>query len=211
MKSILCFGDSNTYGIDILSSGRLPREQRWTGILQSALGEDYYIIEEGLNGRTTVFDDPFGAWRNGLSALPMVLQTHIPLELVVVMLGTNDVKPFFSASAAAIARGARSLCKAIQRYDYDMMNVPKILLVSPIQVGKDVETGPLAHSFDISSYKKSLELARYYEMTAQEMDCNFFDAAAVASPSPLDKIHLDEAGHEALAKALAKEIIRMRI
>jgi len=180
-------------------------------MLQSLLGDGYYIIEEGLNGRTTVFDDPMEESRSGIKALPMVLRTHVPLDMVIVMLGTNDVKPHFSVSAAVIGKGVMNLCKVILRHDYDMMQTPKILIVSPIHVGKDVETGPLVHYFDASSYKKSLELSRFYEMTAQELGCHFFDAATIAEPSPLDYIHLDEEGHAALAKALAVEIVRIGV
>ncbi len=208
MKNVLCFGDSNTYGVDIVNGGRLGRDQRWTGILQSLLGDGYYVIEEGLNGRTTVFDDPLSDGRRGIDAIPMLLQTHIPLDLVIVMLGTNDTKIHFSAYAPAIAKGARNISKTILHYDYDGMAVPKILLVSPIQVGADVLKGPFT-DFNEDSYRKSLNFAVEYKKIADAFGLYFFDAATAAKPSPIDQIHLDVAGHASLAKALAGEIQRV--
>lgn len=205
MKNILCFGDSNTYGVDIINGGRLNRNLRYTGVLQSLLGEEYYVIEEGYNGRTTVFEDPLGEFRNGIAVIEMILQTHIPLDLVIVMLGTNDTKAHFSASAATIAKGIRNICRRIQRYDYTPSEIPKILIVSPIHVGYDVEDGPFS-DFDMSSYEKSLLLAQEYQKVADELNCYFFDASGVAEPSPMDQIHLDEAGHKSLAMALYKLI-----
>ena len=96
MKTILCYGDSNTYGLKPDSSQRYPRDVRWTGILQKKLGEDYYVIEEGLSGRTTLWDDPIEEHKNGKTYLLPCLESHSPINLVVLMLGTNDLKTRFS-------------------------------------------------------------------------------------------------------------------
>ena len=206
MKNILCFGDSNTYGVDIIGGGRLERNLRYTGLLQELLPDDFHIIEEGFNGRTTVFDDPIGENRNGIAFIEMLLQSHMPLDLVIIMLGTNDVKVYFSAPAVTIAKGIRNICRKIQRYDYSPYSAPGILIVSPITVGQKVEDGTFG-GFDISSYHKSLQLASEYKKIADELGCHFFDAASVASASPIDQIHLDIEGHRLLAGALKKEIL----
>ncbi|MCL1830352.1 MAG: SGNH/GDSL hydrolase family protein [Oscillospiraceae bacterium] len=205
MKNILCFGDSNTYGVDIIKGGRLARTLRYTGILQKMLGDDYHIIEEGYNGRTTVFDDPVGEFRNGYAIIDMILQTHIPLDLVIIMLGTNDTKTHFAASAATIAKGLRNIVRKILRFDYSPSAMPEILIVSPIHIGYEIEKSPFS-DFDVTSYEKSLQLASEYQKVAAEYHCHFFDASTVAEASPLDQIHLDEDGHESLAMALVKRI-----
>ena len=89
-KSVLCFGDSNTWGYIPLTAGRLPRAERWTGILQKSLGESYYVIEEGLNGRSTVFYEPFREGRNARTTILTILESHAPLDLLIIMFGAND-------------------------------------------------------------------------------------------------------------------------
>ena len=135
MKQILCFGDSNTWGYDGESGERLPFKVRWTGRLQKAYeGKDVRIIEEGLCGRTTVFEDPFRQGRRGTALLPTLLETHHPVDLVVLMLGTNDCKTIFGASAEVIGRGIQCLLDQIQIF------APQadVLLISPIYLGEKV-------------------------------------------------------------------------
>ncbi len=133
MKQILCFGDSNTWGYDGESGERLPFTVRWTGRLQRTFErKDVRIIEEGLCGRTTVFEDPFRQGRRGTALLPTLLETHHPVDLVVLMLGTNDCKTIFGASAEVIGRGIQCLLDQIQTF------APQtdVLLISPIYLGK---------------------------------------------------------------------------
>lgn len=209
MKNILCFGDSNTYGMD-KETVRFSRDVRWTGKLQTLLDDEYYVIEEGLNGRTTVFDDPMMPGRNGMRALPGVLQTHIPLDLVILMLGTNDCKRHFAASGSVIAKAAGKLCKAIQQFDYDILKAPQILLVSPIEIGDEVVNRPFTE-FDSESVIKAREFPAHYRQIANDYGCMFFDAATVAKPRKEDHIHLNAEGHASLAEALAKEIKKMEL
>lgn len=115
MKNILCFGDSNTFGTNP-EGGRHGREVRWPGRLQKLLGDDWYVIEEGMGGRTTVWDDPLEPNRRGIAALPIALTSHRPLDLVIISLGTNDCKAFFHASPKVIARGAEALCKLVLNF-----------------------------------------------------------------------------------------------
>ena len=133
---ILCIGDSNTWGFD--PADRTRQDRRWTRLLRTWLKEDE-IIEEGCNGRTFAFEDPFTPGRCGLAALPTLLMSHDPIDLVIVMLGTNDLKVQFHANAAAIARGARSFVRTISDPNLYTYGVPSILIVSPILLHEKIE------------------------------------------------------------------------
>ena len=138
MKNILCYGDSNTFGFT-LHGGRHPYDVRWTGRLQLALGPAYRVIEEGCGGRTTVFEDPIDLGRNGRTSLPVCLASHNPLDLVILMLGTNDMKHYFQNNAWSIGQGVAQLLHLIQTYPYaPNYSAPKVLVVSPIHIGPDV-------------------------------------------------------------------------
>ena len=201
MKNILCFGDSNTFGTNP-KGGRHQRFARWPGRLSQLLGEEYYVIEEGMGGRTTVWDDPLEPKRCGIQFLPVALQSHKPLDMVIVCLGTNDCKAHFQASPKVIAKGAERLVKTIQEFDYGAgMKTPKILLISPIHIGDDVEHSPFA-SFDSTAPEKSKALAPYFEEVARQHNCLFLDASQAASPSSLDQLHMDEENHGKLAEAV---------
>src|SRR5919204_1412889 len=132
MRTILCYGDSNTYGYDAATAGRFPRDVRWPGVVRRELGPEFEIIEEGLNGRTTIWDDPFVDGRNGRQYLGPCLQSHAPIHLVVLMLGTNDLKAVFRVSAPEIASGAAALVATIQTSRAGPgMAAPHVLLVVP--------------------------------------------------------------------------------
>ena len=135
MKQIICFGDSHTWGYDGESKTRLPWGKRWTSLLQEKLiGENVRIVEEGLCGRTTIFEDPLRDGRKGTALLPVILETHAPADLLLLMLGTNDCKTIFKASAKAIASGMGRLVDQAKK----MSPQTKILLVSPITLGEKV-------------------------------------------------------------------------
>ena len=207
MKNILCFGDSNTFGTNP-EGGRHGREVRWPGRLQKLLGDDWYVIEEGMGGRTTVWDDPLEPNRRGIAALPIALTSHRPLDLVISSLGTNDCKAFFHASPKVIARGAEALCKLVLNFDYGpWAQVPRILLVSPIYIGDRIETSPYV-SFDSESPEKSRCLGPLYEEIARQYGCLFLDGAKVAGPSELDQLHMDGENHRAMADAIYEIIKR---
>lgn len=136
MRRILCYGDSNTWGYDAAADDRFPEEVRWTGVLQQLLGEGFRVIEEGQPGRTTVWDDPIEEHRNGKTALYSVLESQSPVDLVVLMLGTNDLKPRFSLNAFDIAAGLERLVRIIQTHlPTAQRRPPEILLVCPPPVG----------------------------------------------------------------------------
>mgnify|MGYP002233579812 CR=1 FL=1 len=134
MKQILCFGDSNTYGYKPDKSGRFPWGVRWTSILAEKFGRDVNVIEEGLCGRTTIFDDVFRVGRKGSESFPAILESHTPLDLIIIMLGTNDCKTYNHASADRIGKGIEKLIQQIRKADPAI----DILLVSPIELGEDV-------------------------------------------------------------------------
>lgn len=198
MKEILCFGDSNTYGLIPGSKGRYSSEERWTGILAEKVREyGYRIAEEGLCGRTTVFDDPFRQGRRGTELLPIIMETHTPIDIAVVMLGTNDCKSYIDASAEVIGLGAKKVIQQIKKFDSNI----KILLISPIHLGEDVYDG-YDLEFNPKSVSVSKKLGDVYEKIAEEENISFLRAADYAEASWVDREHLDESGHEKLAKAI---------
>ena len=204
-KTVLCFGDSNTHGTLPLKKlgefNRLDRESRWPGLLSKMLGEEFFVIEEGHPGRTTVHDDPIeGPHRNGLTVLPSLLETHRPLDMVVLMLGTNDLKPRFSVTATDIALSCERLISVVKSNGCGPEGgPPQMLLVAPVPI---LETGVLAEIFK-GGAKKSKELSRLYKLSAERTGCKFFDAGSVAAVDPTDGVHLTEDAHLAISRALA--------
>ena len=207
MKTILCYGDSNTYGYDPSNGFRYPADVRWTGVLKGLLGPEYTLIEEGCNGRTTVFDDPLEGWKNGLDYLKPCLNSHKPIDIVVMMLGSNDLKDCFGASAAEIADGAGVLVRTIQEFTQLKQGyVPAIVLVSPPHIGPGINESPFSYAFDDTAIERSHRFAAEYKRVADQYGCVFFDAAPVAPPSRLDSLHLTPGSHKSLAEALAKVV-----
>ncbi len=206
-KRILCFGDSNTWGHHAPLGDRFDEDTRWTGRLQALLGPQYTVIEEGQCGRTTVWDDPAENRMAGLSYLWPCLDSHHPLDLVIIMLGTNDLKPYFCVHPKTIADSAGRLVDMVQKCAFGPDGkAPQVLLVSPIHAQA---SSPYFQIFDAVAAEKSLQFATYFRQTAQAYGCAFFDAASVAGPDPADGIHLDAAGHAALAEALKDAILSM--
>ena len=202
-KTVLCYGDSNTWGYDPRTGGRYPRDTRWPGVLRRALGEGYLVIEEGLNGRTTVWDDPIEGYKNGKSYLIPCLETHRPIDLVVIMLGTNDLKMRFSVSAFDIANGAGVLVDVAQRSATGPGGgPPQVLLVAPPPVAK--LTG-FAEMFE-GAERKSARFAEQYRRVATERRCAFLDASTVIRSSDLDGIHLEAGEHAKLGAAVARKV-----
>lgn len=206
MHNILCYGDSNTNGSNP-AGGRWGRFERWTGILQQLLGDEYYVIEEGCGGRTTVMEDFLEPDKNGRKHLPVALRTHRPLDLVLIMLGTNDMKRRFSLLPEDIAYGAAELGKLVESYDYGgpWYPIPKVMLISPIELGIGIEHSPFI-GFAPDAVETSKQLASFYEAQAKAHGWYYFNAATVAKPSPKDMLHMEKEDHQALAKALAVRI-----
>lgn len=211
MKNILCFGDSNTWGFipeSIIESfpRRHPHDVRWTGLLARELGEGFKVIEEGQNGRTTVHDDPFALVRNAKAVLPAILESHKPLDLVVLMLGTNDLKNVFGVSPSEIAVGVKVLAQTILTSDAGLSaKPPRLLLMCPPTVG------PLSHLPDLEAkltdaQARSQQLPKHYEAVAAALGCAYLNTQEIIAPSPVDGIHLDAAAHQKLGQAVAAKI-----
>jgi lysophospholipase L1-like esterase len=204
VRTILCYGDSNTWGcVPVLGdepAPRFPPDVRWPGVLRRELGPDFWVVEEGLNGRTTVWEDDLQPHRNGRTFLPAALLTHHPVDLVVIMLGTNDLKRRIGASPLEIARGAGALVELARTSGCGPAGGPPgVLLVCP---------PPLAprSQFDDAfegGLQKSLALAEAFAAVAAACDCPLVDAGAHVVTSDVDGIHLDADAHEALGTALA--------
>jgi lysophospholipase L1-like esterase len=195
MMNILCFGDSNTWGFIPGTGGRYARDVRWPGVMAAELGTGYQVIEEALNGRTTVFDDPIMPGRCGIKYLAPCLESHRPLDLVIVMLGTNDSKVRLSATAYDIMRGMKLIAEAVQKSGA----AGKLLIVSPPLPGKLTE---FAEQFS-GAEEKLGKLPQYYSKLAREMGCEFFDASAILRSSDIDGIHWEAEEHRKLGLALA--------
>ena len=206
MKTILCYGDSNTWGWNPTTGERFARDERWPGVLRQALGDGYLIIEEGLNGRTTVWDDPIEGYKNGKTYLIPCLETHRPLDLVIIMLGTNDLKVRFSLSAYDVANGAGVLVDVVQKSAAGSAGqAPQVLLMAPPPLAKLSE---YAEMFE-SAVAKSKRFSQHYQRVAQEHGCEFFDTSQVIVSSNLDGIHLELSEHQKLGQAVAKIVPRL--
>jgi len=208
MKRILCYGDSNTFGFTPAVGERFDEKHRWTKLLEKDLGDGYEVIEEGLNGRTTVFDDPGVDGRNGKEYVVPCVRSHRPLDLVILMLGTNDIKPGLAGCAKDIADGIDTLVKVIlDPKTFESFSVPAVLVVSPIEVRESIAHTCYSEMFGgIESVAMSRELPSLVEAVAKKNGCHFIDAAKYAQASDLDAIHLDEKGHERLSRAFADRV-----
>jgi lysophospholipase L1-like esterase len=201
IKTVLCYGDSNTWGSDPETGGRFGHDVRWPGVLRRALGEGYWVVEEGLGGRTTVRDDPIeGAHKNGRTYLRACLESQKPIDLMTVMLGTNDLKARFAASASDIAQGAASLAEEALRSGCGPEGgAPVVVLISPPAVGKLTD---MAEMFE-GSEEKSRRFPVHYRRFAEQSGLAFLDASEVVISSDLDGIHLEAGEHRKLGEAVA--------
>ena len=208
MKEILCFGDSNTHGFIPGCGQRYPREVRWSSRLEGLLGEGYHVVEEGMNGRTTAFEDALQPFRSALGYIVPCIKSHAPLDLIVIMLGTNDAKARYGVSAEEIGFGLRSLIAEIEtffRYNAARAgSCPRLLIVSPVPMpatGGDPE-------FNDASLQKQAALAGVFRQVAAEMGCAFAAAEDWISPSLLgeDFCHFSAQAHAVFAERIAQEI-----
>jgi lysophospholipase L1-like esterase len=204
MKTILCYGDSLTWGWDPEGGARFPFPERWPGILQARLGDRVRVVEEALPGRTTASDSPWLADRNGRTTLPFLLESHAPIDLVVLLLGGNDVAPVLNLSAESIAGGTASLVWIVQKSLAGPGGAaPKVLLVSPPSIGT---LSPLMAIFQGGGEGKCAALARANEVVAKGYGCLFLDAAKVVQPSRADGLHLDRAAQRVLGERIAEVV-----
>jgi lysophospholipase L1-like esterase len=211
MKTVLCYGDSLTWGVDAENERRHAYENRWTSVLKKGLGHGVRVIPEGLNGRTTVYDDHMAECdRNGARILPTVLHSHGPVDLVIILLGTNDLKPIYANNAVIVGAGIRRLVEIIRHHAWPMglENEPEILIVSPPPFC-ETDHALLGPMF-AGRIGESRNLASVYRDIADELGCGFFDAGSVAKTTPIDGIHLDAENTAAIGRGL-EPIVRMML
>lgn len=207
MRSVLCYGDSNTYGHPTAATpdNRYAPDVRWPGVLRSVIGDDWLVIEEGLSGRTTVSDDPIeGAEKNGRRYLRPCVMSHKPLDLILIMLGTNDLKIRFNKPASEIAMGMGVLVQDIKSMAAGVGGrEPEIMLISPPPILEDLRGWDAIFE---GGRQKSLKLAQEYARVADSNEVHFFDAGTVATSSTVDGFHLDAPEHGKLGRAIAEAI-----
>ncbi|SFR82400.1 SGNH/GDSL hydrolase family protein [[Clostridium] aminophilum] len=207
MKTVLCYGDSNTYGYVPETGMRYPKSVRYPGRLQLLLGDEYAVIEEGCNGRTTIHDDPIDGWKNGLDYLKPCLNSHKPVDIVILMLGSNDLKETFHLTAREIADGAGTLVDVIRSFTAEKQGfVPTIILVSPPEIGTGIRRSPFFGAFSETAVAESGKFPECYQRVADRKGCVFFNAAKYVTPSEFDSLHLTPEGHRVLAEELCKVI-----
>lgn len=207
MQHILVYSDSLSWGIVPTTRKRLNFEQRWPGVMEMSLsssGQKVRVIEDCLNGRRTVWDDPFKPGRNGLVGLAQRIEIHSPLELVVLMLGTNDFQSMHEYNAWHSSQGISTLVSAVRTAPIEPdMPVPQILVVAPPAIR--MPKGPIARKFE-SGEVKCVGLSAAYRMVCEEVGCHFFDAGGVITSSNIDGVHLDLEQHLILGNAVAEVV-----
>ena len=204
MKTILAFGDSLTWGSDPKTARRHPPSHRWPDVLAGELGQGVQVIADGLRGRTTAYDEHLADCdRNGARLLPTALFTHAPVDLVIAMLGSNDMKPHIAGTAVAAMQGMRRIAQIVASHGQGMKkdHHARMLIVAPppLVATQDAE---FAAMFD-GGVEQSRRLAGFYADVARELGCRFFDAGTVAQASPIDSVHLDADNTRAIGMALA--------
>lgn len=208
--TILCYGDSNTHGVKPDRKGRYAADERWTGVLQKQLGGEYYVIEEGLGGRTTdlAHHNPAKANRNGLDYFKPCIDSHMPLDVIIIMLGTNDLKTIYSRSVEDVAQALKQYPEYIKNYCANGdTELPRIILVSPAYMDETASefysSMPTKGIYDEVSTQKSHDLAAAIEAVARETGCEFLDAGPITKTGQ-DGCHLDLESHARLGKKLAE-------
>ena len=205
-KRVLIYGDSNTHGFRVSDGLRYDKNHRWTGICQNLTEKYIDILEEGLNGRTTCVDEPGMEFRNGLAYIQPCIRTHLPLDLICVMVGSNDLKAVFGRSAEEIAESAGEIlnrARWVTESKYPESPC-QYLLMAPIEVGEALLSGPFGWEFEgAKTIEKSKSFADAYRAVAEKNGFLFFDAAKYAEPGRIDGLHLDEENHRKLGEAFA--------
>ena len=204
MQTILCFGDSNTWGYNPVDGSRFGFATRWPGVLQQALGSiNCRIIEEGLNGRTTVHNEAERPMRSGRDILPVLLEAHRPLDWVVIMLGTNDLKTHFNSSAEEIAQNLGALCDIVLQNEYLAEHRPQILLCAPTSANEISQELP---EWFVGASESARDLPRLIEREAHNRGVLFLNVAGLLDPDFQDSLHWNSVQHLTVSKAIAAVI-----
>jgi lysophospholipase L1-like esterase len=207
MQTVLCYGDSNTWGLDAATGDRLPHDVRWPGVLRARLGPDWWVIEEGLNGRTSIYDDPANGGLNGVTHLPVSLASHAPIDVIVLFLGTNDVFLPQPVSAHYAAQGVGVLVDLVAASTAGPDSSPPLtIVVAPppfTALGRWEPWSP-------HGVEESQRFSAAYQLMASEHPCTLVDLRGVADPTPLDGVHFEASGHAAIAAAVANALLDAR-
>ena len=204
MKTIVCFGDSNTWGYTPDTGLRYAYDKRWPGVLQGQLATHVRVIEEGLNGRTTSFDEPFRSDRDGSAALPSILETHRPLDLLIIALGANDLQPLYNASGYDSARGLEKLIEISKRSEAGPeSNTPEILVIAPTRFNQSCE---VVKRLLVGTDTKFAVLLEEYQRVTEATTCHYFDSNDVIVVSKVDGVHIDASNHKKLGMAVANKV-----
>jgi lysophospholipase L1-like esterase len=205
VRAVLCFGDSNTWGNDPATGRRFPRDVRWPGRLQAALGDEWHVVEEGLNGRTATLDSPVAPGKNGLTYLEPCLDSHAPLDAVLIALGTNDLAERYGLTATDVARATARLAYVVSRSEAGIDGRPPVpILVCPPRVGETTWGEDWA-----GAPAKSAVLPERFRAAAAEGGFELIDLGEVTRFSDIDGIHLDAAGHGAVAELVERTLRRL--
>ncbi len=202
MRRIVCFGDSNTYGFSPFDGSRYSADVRWTGVLDKLLGEKFEVVNEGKNARTIAFDDPYNEGCNGMADIGSCIDANAPFDLMIIMLGTNDLKAYFESTPQMIADNLLKMCELVRE-----KTDAKLLLASPMLLGDQIEFSPLRLEFGRQQVQYSFELAPYIEAVAKKIGADFIDIAVVAMSSDVDCLHLVPEEHEKLAQAMHRKVL----
>ena len=206
-RRIVCFGDSNTWGFNAITAERFPEDIRWTSLLANLLGNEFQVIEEGLSGRTSVIDDPLFEGLNGYTYIHPCLMSHSPLELVIIMLGTNDTKERFHLTSYNIAQGIAKLSfKAKNTPAGFNGSFPKVLVMAPPPIRKKEIESEVVKSMLIECDIKSEEISIHLMQLLENQDIEFLDAKGFVEMNKVDFMHLDEEGHKLLSQLVFHKI-----
>lgn len=212
-RRIVCFGDSNTWGYNPEDGTRYGDDVRWTRLLEKKLGGDFRVIEEGQNGRTIANPDPW-EWgtKCGMDQILPIVESHMPMEALVIMLGSNDLKSKFNLPAPDIAGSLQNMLKSVKGHCKYYLGNPdlKILIISPPAIGRNFASSPFVEFFDTESViAKSKELAKWYKLVADQFECDFLDATGEISGGDIDSLHMSPEGHAVLADMVWHKICEM--
>lgn len=203
MKTILCYGDSNTWGWDPISESRFNKDVRWPGVLQQEIGDDYEVISEGLPGRTTVWTDPIEGHMSGKDYLIPCLNSHKPIDLVIILLGINDLKRRFGVTAFDIAEGIGHLVKIVQGSESGPSGrSPQVLILIPPPLEK---LSKFAEMF-AGGAEKSKNLNQQYKRVAELLACPYLDTSEHIFSSDVDGVHFDASAHNTLGHVVAQKV-----
>lgn len=213
-KTIVCFGDSNTYGYDPTTGKHYSEKIRWTARLQDILGDDYKVIEEGQNGRTIANADP-AEWgtKCGMDYVLPMIESHMPVDLLIIMLGSNDLKDKFHLPAPDIAGCLQNMVMRIKAYAAAQCGMPdmKILLMSPPALRYPMHTSVFGPFYSDDACEKCQKVGEWYALVAKQFDCAYLNVASLITASEADHLHLDPDGHKKLAELVAQQIQEMGI